>query len=68
MYSTCTAAVTVNWDLRGYSDRGSHAHCVWLLCHMICDMMYVCEVETHVHGLYMHIPCVRVAMDVEMVL
>ena len=21
--------------LHGYSDRGSHAHCVWLLCHMI---------------------------------
>ena len=33
-----------------------------------CHMMYVCVGETHVHGLYMHIPCVRVTMDVQMVL
>ena len=55
-------------DLRGYSDRVGHAQCVWLLCDMICHMMYVCVGETHVHGLYMYIPCVRVTMDVQMVL
>ena len=55
-------------DLRGYSDRGGHAQCMWLLCHMICHMMYVCVGETHVRGLYVDIPCVRVTMDVQMVL
>ena len=55
-------------DLGGYSDRGGHVQCVWLLFHMICHMMYVCVGETHVHGLYMYIPCVRVTMDVQMVL
>ena len=35
---------------------------------MICHMMYTCVGEAHVHRLYMHIPCVRVTMDVQMVL
>ena len=56
------------YDLHRYSDRGGHAQCVWLLCHMICHMMYMCVGEIHVHRLYMYIPCVRVTMDVQMVL
>ena len=66
MYSTCTATVTVTYaDTLTEGGRGESGR---LLCHMICHMMYVCVGETHVHGLYMYIPCVRVTMDVQMVL
>ena len=55
-------------DLHGYSDRGGHAQCVATLSHDLSYDVCVCVGETHVHGLYMHIPCVRVPMDVQMVL
>ena len=64
VYSTRTATVTVT-----YVDTLTEGPCtVCGLCHMICHMMYVCVREIHLHGLYMYIPCVRVTMDVRMVL
>ena len=65
MYSTRTTTVTVT-----YVDTPTEEamHIVWLLCHMICHMMYVCAGEIHIHGLYIHMLWVRVTMDIQMVL
>ena len=65
MYSTRTATVTVS-----YTDsliEEPFTLCAATLSHD-CHMMYVGVGETHVHVLYMHIPCDRVSMDVQMVL
>ena len=47
--AVCVQYMYHHCDIGGYSDRGGHAQCLWLLCHMICHMMYVCVGETHVH-------------------
>ena len=67
MYSTRTATVTVPYA-HTLIEGAMHSVCGYSICLMICHMMYVCVGETHVRGLYMYIPCVRVTMDVQMVL
>ena len=66
MYSTRTATVTVT-----YTDTLTEGPCTVCVATLSHDLSYdVCVRvgETHVHGLYMHIPCVRVTMDAQMVL